>query len=135
MQVDSKIDTSGAAIITLAKREWFVPVLAMRQNRVAVPRLIRLMPMLEKMQKKPDVLSEENVDAIIDVVHAALTRAYPALTREEFLDLPISTQELIWALAPILRQTGAFTKGDDAPGEQKGETTLGSPAPLPTSTG
>jgi hypothetical protein len=37
-----------------------------------------------------------------------LTVSYPRLTREEFLDLPASTPELIAALAVVTRQTGFF---------------------------
>jgi hypothetical protein len=37
-------------VVTLAGREWFVPVLAMRQARVVVPALMRLMPVLQEMQ-------------------------------------------------------------------------------------
>ena len=58
-----------------AGREWFVPVLAMRQARVVVPALMRLMPVLQEMQSgQPSAmarLSEENYDAIIAVVNAA----------------------------------------------------------------
>ena len=65
-------------------------------------------------------LSQADYDAILDVVHAALTRAYPRLTREEFLDLPASTPELIAALAVVTRQTGFFKPAevDAAAGEE-----------------
>ena len=50
MHPDPEIDCAGAPVITLAGREWFVPVLAMRQARVVVPGLMRLMPTLQAMQ-------------------------------------------------------------------------------------
>jgi hypothetical protein len=85
----------------------------MRQARIVVPALMRLMPVLQNLHNGPAEgaaqLSEKDYDAILDVVHAALNRAYPGLTREEFLDLPASTPELIAALAVVTRQTGFFT--------------------------
>ncbi|HXY57618.1 MAG TPA: hypothetical protein VEH76_03465 [Methylocystis sp.] len=130
MNPDPKIDCAGAPVVTLAGREWFVPVLAMRQARVVVPGLLRLMPVLAAMQTGDAAalaqLSQENFETIVDVVHAALTRAYPALSREAFLDLPASTPELIAALAVVTRQTGFF-KPADAPGESSGETRATAP--------
>jgi len=109
---DPQIDCANAAVVTLAGREWFVPMLAMRQARIVVPALMRLMPVLQNLQdsatKGVAQLSQADYDAILDVVHAALTRAYPRLTRDEFLDLPASTPELIAALAVVTRQTGFF---------------------------
>ena len=64
--------------------------------------------------KSNQTLSEDNFESIITVVHGALTRAYPALTRDEFLDLPISTSELIGALPPIIRQAGYFNLAVEA---------------------
>jgi hypothetical protein len=142
MNPDPKIDCAGALVVTLAGREWFVPVLAMRQARVVVPALMRLMPVLQEMQSgQPSAmarLSEENYDAIIAVVHAALTRAYPELSRESFLDLPASTPELVAALGVVTRQTGFFKPAEDAGqvlGETLGETAKPATAPQNSSTG
>ena len=130
MNPDPKIDCLGAPLVTLAGREWFVPVLAIRQARVVVPGLMRLMPVLQAMQTGDAAamaqLSEANFDAIVGVVHAALTRAYPDLSREEFLDLPASTPELVAALTVVTRQTGFFKPGD-APGELMGEARATAP--------
>ncbi len=112
MSPDPQIDCANAAVVTLAGREWFVPMLAMRQARIVVPALMRLMPVLQSLQsgvaEGAAQLSETDYDAILDVVYAALTRAYPRLTRDAFLDLPASTPELIAALAVVTRQTGFF---------------------------
>jgi hypothetical protein len=138
MNPDPKVDCAGAPIIALAGCEWFVPVLAMRQARVVVPGLMRLMPVLQALQSGEAAamaqLSEANFDAIVDVVHAALTRAYPAFSREEFLDLPASTPQLIAALTVITRQTGFFGAGDGA-GELQGETRTPAMAPQNSSIG
>jgi hypothetical protein len=138
MNPDPKIDCDDAAIVVLAGREWFIPVLAMRQSRIVVPGLMRLMPLLGELQSAGSSamakLGEEEFDIILAVVHAALTRAYPQLTREAFLDLAISTPELIGALGIVTRQTGFFRAsgpGEKILGEAQGET----PAPLTSSTG
>lgn len=138
MNPDPKIDCAGAAVVTLAGQEWFVPVLAMRQARIVVPALMRLMPTLERLQGGGAAhLSEADYDAMLDVVHAALTRAYPTLTREAFLDFPASTPELIAALAIVTKQTGFFKarESEIASGEARGETASASTAPQNPSIG
>ena len=139
MNPDPKINCAGAPVVALAGREWFVPTLAMRQSRIAVPGLMRLMPVLQSLQSGDAAamarLDEETYDTILNVVHAALTRAYPTLTREAFLDLPASTPELIAALAVVTRQTGFFKSAEDPAGEAKGETASNSTAPLSVSIG
>ena len=138
MNPDPKIDCAGAAVVTLAGQEWFVPVLAMRQARIVVPALMRLMPTLERLQSGGAAqLSEADYDAILDVVHAALTRAYPTLSREAFLDIPASTPELIATLATVTKQTGFFraSEGEIASGEILGETAKASTAPQNPSIG
>ncbi|QGM45834.1 hypothetical protein [Methylocystis heyeri] len=138
MTPDPKINCDGAAIVVLAGREWFIPVLAMRQSRIVVPGLMRLMPLLAELQSGRSSamakLGEEEFDVILDIVHAALTRAYPHLTRDAFLDFAISTPELIGALGIVTRQTGFFKTaepGEKNVGEARGET----PAPLNSSIG
>ena len=125
LKPDQSLIAPGCPIITLAGREWFVPVLAMRQSRVVFPALMRIMPLLEEMQSGESAamaaLSEENYDAIITAVHAALTRAYPELSREMFLDLPASMQELIAAITVVTRQTGAFKPAASVAPEEKTE--------------
>jgi hypothetical protein len=81
--------------ITLAGTSWPVPFLAPRQNRVVIPGLIGL-------GRRPDA----QYDTLVDIVFAALTRAHPALAREDFDDWPIPTWELLAALPLIAKQTG-----------------------------
>ena len=136
MTPDPKIDCAGAKIVTLGGTEWFVPPLTMRQSRIVVPGLMRLMPLLSELQSG-DVsamaaLGEEQFDALISVVHGALARAYPKLTLEDFLDLPISTPELIGALGVVTQQTGFFRAAygsERQTGEVQGETETSSTAP------
>ena len=81
--------------IILAGRNWRVPILAPRQNRVVLPGLLAL-------GSDP----AEDYDTLCDVVFAALSRAHPELDRDEFDDLPIATYELLDALPTIAKQTG-----------------------------
>ena len=127
---DPKIDCAGAPVITLAGSEWFVPQLAMRQLRIVVPGIMRVVPLLKTIETDPASIGEADIDAIIRVVHTALTRAYPTLTFDTFLDMPITTAESISALHPIMRQSGFWKPADDtAVGEAPGETTTSSTAP------
>lgn len=124
LQPDQSLIAPGCPVVTLAGREWFVPTLAMRQSRVIVPALMRVMPALDEIQSNPHALSEEHFESIIAAIHAALTRAYPTLTLDDFLDLPVSTAELIAAITVVTRQTGAFKPAAAvAPEEQTEETT------------
>jgi hypothetical protein len=124
---DPKLNYAGAPTVTLGGEEFFVPVLALRQARVVVPGIMELMPRLNAIQRtlarseRAGVfLSESDVDLMIDVVHAALTRAYPQMTRDDLLDREASFAQLVVSISVIARQTGLFAAA--TPGEQQGET-------------
>jgi hypothetical protein len=104
--------------VRLAGRDWEIPLLAIKQLRVAIPAIFKIMPVFARVsviQKEEDkdpfwfskvALSTEDFDAIADATYAALTRATPGLARTEFDNLPISIEELLNALPVIVRQTG-----------------------------
>lgn len=126
MTPDPKVDCARAAVITLAGREFFVPFLALRQARIVVPGLLKLMPRFNAIQARVAdgealgvaLLERDDVELMIDVVHAGLTRAYPELSRDDVLDLDAGFSELIAALAVIAKQTGLFAAAESAaPGE------------------
>jgi hypothetical protein len=126
MNLNPKINTVGAAVITLAGGEYFIPVLALRQARIAVPGLLKLLPRLNAIQARIGagdplgavLLDQDDVELMIDVVHSGLSRAYPDFSRENLLDLEAGFAELIAALAVIARQTGLFAAGENSqPGE------------------
>ena len=121
------VDIQGAKVIALGGQEWFVPVLAVRQNRVVIPLLIKLLPLIERgdpARADPELGKEwmlpENIDLATAAVHAALTRAY-SITWDEFLDLPIQHTEWITALGPIITQTQFFAPAADAKDPPTGE--------------
>ncbi len=55
--------------------------------------------------------SEEEVNTMVGVVHVALTRAYPTLTRDQLEDLPISVNELAAALPVAAIQSRTIRPG------------------------
>ena len=104
--------------VTLAGQDWPVPMLAPRQNRVVVPAIGRW------ARSDHGLISTEQFDDAVMIVHTALTRGHPELTREAFEDLPITTLELMSALPVIARQTGLF-KPPAAGGPKLGEGSAG----------
>lgn len=86
--------------IIIAGRPWRVPLFAPRQNRIVIPAILRMGPVAD------------SYNDLLDIAFAALTRAYPALDRDEFEELPIPTWELLDALPVISKQTGMLKKGE-----------------------
>lgn len=105
---------TDAPTITLAGKPWPIPELAPRQLRIVVPGLVRLQGL------NTQSITADQMDAIFDVVLAAVRRAHPDTDREAFMDWPISTAELLAALPVIATQAGMLSQGpekDAAPGE------------------
>lgn len=114
-------EVASAPKIILGDRQWPVPVLAARQLRVILP-LWRKVVTIDYAK-----VTTSDLDTTFDVLHAALTRAHPAMTRDEILDMPIALHEISPALDVIAGQMRILKKPGDreATGETKGET--GSP--------
>jgi hypothetical protein len=86
--------------IAIAGRQWRVPLLVPRQNRIVLPGLFAL-------GRNPAV----QYGTLCDVVVAALSRAHPDLDPEAFDDWPVPTYELLEALPVIAEQTGLLKPG------------------------
>lgn len=115
--------TSDANAVTLAGREWEVPRLAPKQNRIVVPALLELIPRILRAREESGANSFAQLasyldlaayDLLTNLVYTALTRAEPNLTRAEFDDLPIDTLELIRAVRPIALAAGLIRGGENA---------------------
>jgi hypothetical protein len=125
MRIDSKIDCAHAPVAALGGREFFVPALSLRQARTVIPGLLKLLPRLNAIQARiaagdplgAALLEQDDLDLMIDVVHAGISRAHPDLTRDDVLDLEAGFADLAGALAIIARQTGLFAPAETAPGE------------------
>ena len=101
--------------VTLAGREWPVPVLAPKQNRIVVPALLEILPRIAQIRDAAASggtaelarhLDTATYDRLTEIVFVALTRARPEIQRAEFDDLPIETIELMTAIHVIARQAG-----------------------------
>jgi hypothetical protein len=105
--------------ITLAGKQWPVPQLAPRQNRIVVPALLEIVPKIVEARAQAGntglgevayYLDTAIYDRLTDVVYFALTRAHPQLSRAEFDDMPIDTTELFAALSVIASQAGLLRR-------------------------
>jgi hypothetical protein len=126
MTPDPKVDCARAPVVALGGREFFVPMLALRQARIVVPGLLNLMPRLNAIQERigagdplaASLLAQEDVELMIDVVHCGLTRAYPTFLRDDLLDLEAGFVDLVAALGVMAKQSGLFAPaGAHPPGE------------------
>jgi len=117
MQLKHNVDCSGAEIVKLGGVEYFVPALAVRQCRVVVPALAGILPQLADLVTNPAAMTAKTYETIVDVIAAALTRAYD-VSRDEVLDMVIGFDEMAEAILKIGQQTGLLKPV--APGEPKG---------------
>jgi hypothetical protein len=84
--------------LNLGGREFVAPPLNFKALRALTPKLAILSAM-------GDVPTGEQIDVVLDVVHAALVRNYPDLTREELEDL-LDLANLAKALVAIMGASG-----------------------------
>ena len=96
--------------ITLGGAEYDIPVLATRQNRIVVPAIFSL----------AGAEPEARYETLLTITYAALTRAKPDLTQEQFDDLPMPMSDLLAAFPVIqeqagMRKPGAAVAGANAP--------------------
>lgn len=101
----------GTKTVQLAGKNWPIPQLAPRQNRVVVPALMKVLPDLMAI-KNGDIsqFDTELYSLLLDISFHALTRAHKELTRNEFEDMPITTEELILASEVVADATGVIKK-------------------------
>lgn len=117
--MDNSSETTPVPTIALAGREWPLPKLAPRQNRIVVPALLTLVPRILRARDEANAAGETSAlavlaryldtqiyDALANIVFAALTRGTPSLTRDAFDDMGADTFELLAAVAPIARAAG-----------------------------
>jgi len=107
--------------IRIAGKDWQVPQLSPRQNRIVVPALLDVLPKIvaarERANGQKDTgslaqlalyLNTAAYDKLTDIVFHALGRAHPDLKREDFDDMPVETAELFAAMIVIAHQAGLF---------------------------
>lgn len=104
-------------VVVLAGRNWVMADLAPRQLRKVVPAVLALSTV-----RDPEDLDEANIDRLLDALYYALTRNYPDLTRDEFLDLPIKLPEIFAALPALAVAAGVEPAEGQEPGDGSGAT-------------
>lgn len=113
------LNNENESYVFLGGKKWSVPMLAARQNKIIDPLILGLLPVFAQWQtdKKATLLQlgTQQYDALLEIAFIAIGRVHTELTREQFLDLPITLTELIAAFSVIAQQTGIFARG--APGE------------------
>lgn len=125
--MDNVRDANGVAQVRLAGKAWRIPMLAARQNRIIDPLILGLLPVFAQWQDDKSgalaKLGNQQYEALLEIAYVALTRDTPELTREQFMDMPVTLPELIEAFSVIAQQTGVFQKtgeGEMTPGEVQG---------------
>jgi hypothetical protein len=126
--------------IRLAGKDWEIPVLAIRQNRIAAPAIMELLPVFARIgtaRASADTdplwfsklrLSTAEYDLLCDAIFAALGRAYPTMTRSEFDTMPAQLEELLAAFPIVAQQTGIFKPAPTGAPPQ-GEAPAGTESP------
>ncbi len=94
------LDLSGAKTVRLGGLDWIVAPLSLRQ----ILAIADFVPKLSAIGV--DTLSGERLTPLAEVLWHGLRRAHPRLTRDEFLDLPITIAELVAALPVVIEQAG-----------------------------
>ena len=145
--------SAGAPCIWLNGRNWPIPLLAPRQNRIVVPAIAKITKRMRDIaeqklgsldaQEKAELiaalgsetelrkrlwrvtdfsfeiiagLEAEFFDLVSDALYWSLTRAHPALTRQQFDDMPIGMIEMVDAVGIIAQQTGMMRRTEDTAG-------------------
>jgi len=117
--MDNPVDTDNAPVVVLGGQSWPIPLLAAKQNKIIDPLILSLIPVFSKWQSdKSAALAELGTvqyEALLEIAFQAIRRARPEVTREQFMDMPITLAELIAAFSVIAQQTGVFQRS--SPGE------------------
>jgi hypothetical protein len=100
LDVDDKFDRAAARSVRLAGREFYVAPLSLRQILAIADHVPKLSGITAEN------LSGERLSPLAEVMWHGLRRAHPALTREEFFDLPVTIGELVAALPVVIEQAG-----------------------------
>lgn len=92
-------------IVNLAGTDYTVPALSLRQVR-------ELASKLEKLDAEATGMpAAEQMEAVVDVLHAALSRNYPDMTKEQVLDL-IDLGNMTSLVKAAMRTSGLVGKGE-----------------------
>lgn len=121
-------DPKETPIVTLGGRSWPIPRLAPRQLRhiwEQVNTVTRALNASSQDQFGDRVLTmtNEQFEALQNVVYWGLKRAHPDMTEDDFLDMEASPVELVSAFLVVRAQTGMFRSvtPEEAAEQKEGE--------------
>lgn len=97
---------SPVPTIQLAGQPYSIPQLAPRQQRVVVPAIMSFTNLMANQDDFMKGMSTEQYDRLVDLVFVAVTRANPTMKKDDFLNMEITTRELLDAIPVIMQQTG-----------------------------
>jgi hypothetical protein len=139
----TEADIKNSPSIKIGGQVFYIPRLALKQNRVVVSALKMILPLISKIEvisRSPNPgaamldnfpIDDSSVELIANAVYAAITRARPDFARADFDDLEMGIDELILALPVVMQQSFAFMKTTGGePAAPSGE-----PIPEASSTG
>ena len=97
---------SPVPTIQLAGQQYQIPQLAPRQQRIVVPAIMSFTNLMANQDDFMKGMSTEQYDRLVDLVFVAVTRANPTMKKDDFLNMEITTRELLDAIPVIMQQTG-----------------------------
>ena len=111
------IELADAQRVELGGKTWLLPSLVWKQIKVVIPGIDAFRARYAEIMASGSEYGEADLDQMLRIVWAALTRARPDLTLAELEELPISVSQLAVAIPQVAKAAG-----------------LGGKAPLPTTT-
>jgi hypothetical protein len=105
--------------INLGSREFVIPELAIKQLCVAMPLLLKVLPVIEKVSKDKDLrcLTREILEEMKEIVFQGVSRADPKIQRDAYEGFCFGIPEMITATVIISEQAGFETKEPPPSGE------------------
>lgn len=98
----TEAELAAAPKIRVGGKTFSIVKQAPKQLRHILPAAFRINPHLSA-----GTMPEEVMDDFVTVIHTAVRRGHPAITRDEFEDMPIGLDEMITAFGVILQQCGS----------------------------
>lgn len=111
LELKAGVDLSGARKVTLAGKDYEIVPFTLRRTIA----MAKVAPALEHLSKAKDAtLSDEELMAFVDVVRIGLSGAYPSVTNDDVLDLPLELKDLVAAANVVIEQAGGKRAGATA---------------------
>ena len=117
------LDDGQTPTIKWNGKDYPIPLLAPRQNRVVMPALLRLRGVMKQMEGlrslqtfDGETMTEAQFDDLTNVVFMGLKRAHPDIRKDAFDEVPCSMVDMIMAMVVVSQQAMGMKpgqKGDD----------------------